>query len=182
MASNSPITSELVTIGKISGVHGIKGQVKIHSFTEPTDGFLKYKNYYWFYNKSWQKMPVVKNSIKKLGNNIVLNIADITDRDEARKFQFTEIAVAKSELPELKAGEYYWVDLEGLEVYSTYNNDKIYLGVVDHLFETGSNDVLVVKSDGNNPKEYLIPYIKDQFVLSIDLEGNQMIVDWDPEF
>lgn len=181
MALDPNKTPELVTIAKISGVHGVKGQVKIQSFTEPMHGFLKYKNYYWFYNGSWQPMPVVNKTAKKLGNNIVLSISGCTDRDEAKKYQFIDIAVPKTDLPILKPGEYYWVELTGLEVFTVHDKtiENQYLGVVDHLFETGSNDVLVVK---NGENEYLIPYILEQFVLSIDLDKNQMIVDWDPNF
>ena len=184
-----------ITIGKVSGVHGIRGQLKIQSFTEPSSALLKYKDLYWNYNNHWHPMPVVKNSLKANGNNFVLNIPDCHDRDEARKYQFVEIAVPRQSLPKIdiiaNPGEYYWADLEGLQVYTIYertNGSKQYLGVVDQIIETGSNDVLIVKEDlqgsksSKNSKEHLIPYLFDKYVLSVDLENKIMIVDWDPEF
>lgn len=184
-----------ITIGKVSGVHGIRGQLKIQSFTEPSSALLKYKDLYWNYNNHWHPMPVVKNSLKANGNNFVLNIPDCHDRDEARKYQFVEIAVPRQSLPKIdpiaNPGEYYWADLEGLQVYTIYertDGSKQYLGVVDQIIETGSNDVLIVKEDlqgsksSKNSKEHLIPYLFDKYVLSVDLENKIMIVDWDPEF
>ncbi len=182
----------LITIGKVSGVHGIRGQVKIQSFTEPSSALLKYKDLYWNYNNHWQLMPVVKNSLKANGHNFVANITDCHDRDEARKYQFVEIAVPRESLSKIDSeanpGEYYWADLEGLQVYTIYerlDGSKQYLGRIDQILATGSNDVLIVKPDQDAKppgKEHLIPYLFGKYVLSVDLEDNSMIVDWDPEF
>jgi len=172
-----------ITIAKVSGVHGIRGHLKIQPFTEPSSAFLDYKNFYWNYNKTWEPMPILKNSIKSNGQGFILNIVNCTDRDEARKYQFTEIAVLRSDFPELdpilNQDEYYWADLENLDVYSIYENNKKYLGKIDQIIATGSNDVLVVKDD---KKEYLIPYLVGKYIVSIDLATRTMIVDWDPEF
>jgi len=87
-----------------------------------------------------------------------------------------QIGVSRSQLgAELKEGEFYWADLEGLSVVTS---DAVDLGVIDHLFETGSNDVMVVKGD----RERLIPYIWRQVVLDVDLAAGRMLVEWDPEF
>jgi 16S rRNA processing protein RimM len=91
-------------------------------------------------------------------------------------------------LPDLPSGDYYWHQLQGLNVYAIEDSDdgdgKILLGQVDHLIETGSNDVLVVrKCKGSlDGKERLIPYLPDQVVLAVDLESGTIEVDWDPEF
>jgi 16S rRNA processing protein RimM len=86
-----------------------------------------------------------------------------------------EIAVEREQLPETGPEEYYWTDLEGLSVVC---QDGTELGRIDHLMETGANDVLVVIGE----RERLIPYIPGQVIKSVDLENGRMVVDWDPEF
>ncbi|MBP9721644.1 MAG: 16S rRNA processing protein RimM [Gammaproteobacteria bacterium] len=183
--SETQARPHLVTIGEIIGVHGVKGQLRIRSFTEPHETILDYfKNseLYWNYgnkDKSWSLIPQIKNAKKVDGNNFIISLTNCVDRNQARLYQFTEIGINRSELPPLPQDQYYWADLESLAVYTTYNSKCLYLGQVDHLFTTGSNDVLVVKSD---TKEYLIPYILDQFVTSVDLFAKKILVDWDPNF
>jgi 16S rRNA processing protein RimM len=77
-------------------------------------------------------------------------------------------------LPELDTGEYYWADLIG---FTVANVDGVTFGTIDHLFETGSNDVMVVKGE----REHLVPFIKDQVVKSIDTTSKRMLVDWPEE-
>lgn len=181
---------KFVTIARVSGVHGIRGQLKVQSFTEPYTSLSNYKKLYWNLNNTWQLMPIVKNSLKLNGQSFVVDVIDCHDRDEARKYQFTEIAVPRDALPKLDPvldeGQYYWIDLEGVKVYTTYSSDnlssnKTYLGIIDQIIATGSNDVLVVK-DPELKKEYLVPYLFGKYVLSVDIEQGEMIVDWDPEF
>lgn len=88
-----------------------------------------------------------------------------------------EIAVDRVQLPELAKEEYYWAELIGLEVLNMAGET---LGKVDHLLETGANDVLVVKTD--DKQERLIPYVKGGVVKEIDLEKGCLRVDWDPDF
>ena len=83
---------------------------------------------------------------------------------------------SRSALPPPKAGEYYWVDLEGLRVVTT---EGVSLGTVSHLFSTGANDVLVARDD---TRERMIPFVLPQYVVSVDFETNLVTVDWDPEF
>ena len=86
-----------------------------------------------------------------------------------------QIFVGRDQLPPTEEGEYYWFDLEGLEVHTT--NGEV-LGQVDRMMETGANDVLVIHGD----RERLVPYIQGQYVKSVDLEAGQIVVDWDPDF
>ena len=97
------------------------------------------------------------------------------DRDAAAALKGTQIGVHREQLPGPGEGEYYWHDLVGLRVQTTQGME---LGTVDHLIETGANDVLVVRGE----RERLIPFIRGQVVLSIDLAAGEMRVDWDPEF
>ena len=87
-------------------------------------------------------------------------------------------------MPALDEGEYYWDQLQGLAVYTQFNGERQRLGVVSKLFETGANDVLVVLGDAQSidQRERLVPYVPGQFVLSVDLQAGEILVDWDPEF
>jgi 16S rRNA processing protein RimM len=121
----------------------------------------------------WQEFAVEASRVQS--NGIVVRLEGCRDRESAVALRHAMVAVPRSALPEPEAGEYYWHDLIGLTVMTT---DGVELGHVDHLFETGANDVLVVQGD----RERLIPWIQDQVVQRIDLTDGRMIVDWDPSF
>jgi 16S rRNA processing protein RimM len=163
----------MVVIGKISGVFGVRGQVKVFSYTEPRENILKYDPWMLGSGDNWKSYQVISGKLQ--GKGLIAQLKGCDDRDQAQLLVGQEIVIEKSQLPETKAGEFYWSDLEGLSVITT---EQIELGKVSHLFETGSNDVLVVKGE----REHLIPYIKDQVIRQIDLDTGQIVVDWDPEF
>ncbi|MFZ2236392.1 MAG: ribosome maturation factor RimM, partial [Dokdonella sp.] len=79
-------------------------------------------------------------------------------------------------MPKAAPGQYYWIDLEGLEVV---NIEGVALGRVSHLVATGANDVMVARQ---GDRERLIPFIDDDFVKSVDFEAQRITVDWDPDF
>jgi len=106
----------------------------------------------------------------------VAQLPGIDDREQAAALIGMDIHVAREQLPPPGKDEYYWVDLEGLEVVTT---EDVVLGRVSHLFATGSNDVVVVR-DG--ARERLIPFIQGSYVRSVDMSAKRMVVDWDPEF
>jgi 16S rRNA processing protein RimM len=109
------------------------------------------------------------------GKGIIARLESIHDRDEAARLLGAEIAVNREQLPPAPEGEYYWADLIGLTVQ---NHKGITLGQVDHLLETGANDVLVVKGD----RERLIPFLLEQVILDVDLAQRLLRVDWDEDF
>ena len=113
---------------------------------------------------------------QRQGSSVVAELEGVMDRDTAMALMGSEILIRKQQLPKPKAGEYYWADLVGLEVETEAG---IKLGKVDHLLETGANDVLVVL-DGKT--ERLIPFLQKQTILKIDLDCGLMVVDWDPDF
>ncbi len=172
---NDP-ASQYVVIGKISSAYGIKGWVNVHSFTDPVTNILDYQPWYLLPLKAGRKQePVRIVSGRAHGKQVVAQIEGCNDRNQAELYRGLEIAVHRDQLPEPDKSEHYWIDLEGLSVV---NREGIKLGVVDSLMETGANDVLVVKGD----KEHLIPYVKDEFILDVDLENGRITVDWDPDF
>ena len=176
--------ADQAVMGKITSVYGVKGWVKIYSYTQPKENIRQYKN--WTLKGGSKDGPVTVLSCKAHGNGLVAQIKGCNDRDEAKQYCGSLITVPQEELPDLPSGDYYWHQLQGLKVYTLDSEDgsKVLLGQVDHLIETGSNDVLVVKKckDSLDGRERLIPYLPDQVVLAVDLEAGTIDVEWDPEF
>ena len=175
----SPTPAEdLVVLGKIVSVFGIRGEVKVYSFTEPLDNLLDYRR--WTLRRDGESKQVEVVSGRLHGKVLTAKLKGLDDREVARTYAGYEICVPRSLLPELDQGEYYWYQLEGLKVIDQAGQ---LLGVIDHLFETGANDVMVVKACAGSldDRERLLPYT-DQCVLSIDLAAGEMRVDWDADF
>ena len=165
-----------VVVGRITTVHGVKGWVKVHSFTDTEENIFQYPPWWLKTTDGWQELKI--DEYRTTSKGLLVHIVD--DRDLARKFCQRDIAVEKAQFPELDQGEYYWHQLEGLRVVTLQG---IQLGIVTGIMETGSNDVLEVKGDSSSldQAERLIPYT-EQFVLRIDLDESVIEVDWDPEF
>lgn len=178
------MSSNLVPVGRISGVFGVKGWVKIHSSTEPRDNIFKYTPW-WIKTREGLKAIEIDEA-KPHGKGLLAHIKGVDDRDVAAAYTLVDILVDRSLLPELEAGEYYWHQLEGLKVITEFEGAEQVLGVVSRMLETGANDVLVVNGNSANgsldDKERLLPYVPGQFVKAIDLDAGTIRVDWDPEF
>lgn len=176
MAENETV---YLTVGKIGAPYGVRGWVKVYSYTEQVGNLLDYDPWYLLITgqstgpAEWRLADVVE--AKEHGKGLVVKFEHCDDRDAAALLNGQEIAIRREQLPQTEAGEYYWIELEGLEVKTL---EGISLGVVDHLFETGANDVLVVKGE----HERLIPYVKDHVVKAVDLEAGFIQVDWDPDY
>ena len=178
MDKTSPNTDDLVVIGKIGAVHGVRGEVKVHSFTESMDSLLDYP--LWQLRRGKEIKQVKLASGRLQGKSLVAKIEGLDDRELARTLTGYEICVQRSELPELIGDDFYWHQLVGLKVI---NQDQHVFGIVDHLLETGANDVLVVKpsADSLDDRERLLPYTQ-QCVQSVDLTANEIRVEWDVDF
>jgi len=163
-----------VTLGRISGVHGVQGWVRVHSDTSPRENIVNYSP--WHLVRGDRQESRKLRSGRRQGKTVVAKLDGCNDRDAAEELVGAVISVPRSALPVTTvAGEYYWADLVGLNVQTV---DGVDLGRIDHLFETGSNDVIVVQGD----RERLVPYIWGQVVHEVDLGAGVMRVDWDPEF
>jgi 16S rRNA processing protein RimM len=176
MAPGTSGDDRLVVVGQIAGVYGVRGWVKIRSYTAPQENLFKYQP--WTLRAS---APAVPASIKLLqwrvqGKGLIAQFDGYSDRDQAALLNGAEILVQRSALPKPKKDEYYWSDLIGLRVI---NREAIELGVVDHLLETGANDVLVVKGA---EKEHLVPWVPGPYVLDVNLAEGVIRVDWDADF
>ncbi len=164
---------EFVTVGRISGLFGVRGWVKVFSHTEPRDNIVHYDPWYLRIGGNWREVRVADGHAQ--GKGVVAHVEGIDDRDAASGLVGCDIAIRREQLPALAPDEYYWSDLIGLKVVTV---DGMALGTVDHLIETGANDVLVVKGE----RERLIPYLRGDVITEVDLENGLLRVDWDPEF
>ena len=162
-----------LVVGKVNGLFGVKGWIKLLSWTEPRERILSFPKWQLQLGGEWREWKVAEG--RRHGKTIIVRLEGIGDRDQAVKLLGAEIAVSRDQLPPLKPGEYYWADLIGLEVQLL---DGRSLGKVDSMMATGANDVLVVKGD----RERLIPFVLDQVVREVNLESGLIQVDWDPDF
>ena len=176
--SATPSVEDLIVLGKITSVHGVRGEVKIYSFTDPIDNLLGYPA--WTLKRDGEVKQVELVSGRLQGKILVAKLKGLDDREVARTFAGFDICVPRALLPDLDDGEYYWHQLEGLKVIDLQGQ---LLGRLDHLLETGSNDVMVVKPcpGSLDDRERLLPYT-EQCVQRIDLAGGEMQVIWDAEF
>jgi len=162
-----------VKLGRISGLYGVKGWVKVFSYTEPRDSIIEYRR--WFLVRNGQRSEIVPEAGRAHGKGVIAKLEGVDDRDAAAMWIGAEIEVPRADLPASEDGSWYWADLMGLEVVNLQGER---LGRVDTLLETGANDVLVVQGD----RERLIPFILERYVKKIDLDSGLIEVDWDREF
>ena len=176
--SATPSVEDLIVLGKITSVHGVRGEVKIYSFTDPIDNLLGYPA--WTLKRDGEVRQVELVSGRLQGKILVAKLKGLDDREVARTFAGFDICVSRALLPDLDDGEYYWHQLEGLKVIDLQGQ---LLGRLDHLLETGSNDVMVVKPcpGSLDDRERLLPYT-EQCVQKVDLAAGEMRVDWDADF
>ena len=164
--------SNLVVVGRISGVFGIHGWLKVYSYTSPRENIFNYTAWQLSDNSDWRGFEVLAH--RRHGGGLIASLDGICDRDKAIEWVESDIAVDRAELPRSAAGEYYWTDLIGLEVI---NQQGVVLGKVVRLLDTGAHDVVVI--DGL--RERLIPYVKGRYIVDVDLERGRLLVDWHPD-
>ena len=162
-----------VILGRVSGVFGVKGWLKVQSYTQPRDNIVGFGA--WTLRMNGVDHAFEVEDGQSHAGSVVAKLHGIDDRDGAREWIGADIVVAREQLPALAEGELYWTDLEGLEVRTT---SGIVLGKVDHLLATGGNDVLVLDS----VPQRLIPFVAGAVVKKVDLEMGLIVVDWSPDY
>lgn len=165
------MSEKRVALGFISTVHGIKGWVKVHSWTRPMEAILDYRP--WLLGEQQKPVNIVDG--RRQGKGLVALLPQIENREQALSLVGQQISVKRDQLPATGKDEYYWSDLEGLEVHTLSGE---ILGRVERLMETGANDVLVIRGE----REHLVPFVLGQYVIHIDLIRGRLDVDWDPDF
>lgn len=161
-----------VTLGHVSGLHGVRGWIKVFSYTDPQPAILDYAP--WTLSKDGQCARFPVGQVRQHGNRLIAKLVGLDDRDQAACWVGAEILVDRDRLPPTADDEYYWADLIGLAVVTTDGRE---LGRVERLMETGANDVLVVSGE----RERLIPWLPGRVIAAVDLDNGQIRVDWDPD-
>ena len=135
------MSSDFIVIAKVGSPKGLKGELKLNILSESSLDI--FNDFYLFspidYKTSQNNFIKIDKKLIKLADNSLIKLSNIESPEEARKYTHYLLCIKKEDLPKLDSDEYYWQDLEGLSVY---NKEGAYLGDVDYLMETGSNDVM----------------------------------------
>ncbi|MFQ3236765.1 MAG: 16S rRNA processing protein RimM [Paraglaciecola sp.] len=172
--------SDTLVMGKIGAPFGVKGWVKITSYTNELDGIFGYSP--WLLDQAGQSKEFIVDQWRTHNKGLVAKLVGVETRDDAESIKNLDISIKAQQLPQLDGDEFYWRELVGMQVIT----EKGYsLGVVKELFETGANDVMLIKANLNDAfgqKERMVPYLPEQVVKQVDREAKTIQVDWDPAF
>lgn len=158
-----------LVVGRVSGVFGTRGWLKVQSYTRPRENLLGYKPWSLLYDGQWREFELAEG--RRHHGGLIVLLSGFTEREQAATMVRCDIAVPRSELPGAPPGEYYWADLIGLKVANASGDA---LGEVTGLIETNAHDVLRVSGE----RERLIPFVTAVYVLEVDLDGGLIQVDW----
>ena len=166
--------NEFLEIGQIVNTFGIKGMVKVKSFTDDIKRFDRLEKIYVFKgdgkNVNKIQMQYEIEEVKYHKEMVLMKLKGIDNPEDANSLRNYYINVKREDEPELEEGTYYIVDLLGLEVYSDEGN---HLGKVDDIYNTGSNDIYVVKDELG--KQLLLPAIAD-VIKEINIDEKKIVV------
>jgi 16S rRNA processing protein RimM len=169
LLNNSAGKKGHVLIGKIVGVHGIKGANKFKSYADSLSVYQPGRSLLMRDNRN-RETSIEINWVKSHTGTPLISFKGVTDRNQARALIGGELFIPETELPVLDEDTFYWFELIGLDVYTVQEE---YIGRITSIFPTGSNDVYVVKDRQN---EVLVPAL-ESIVIDIDLENKRMRVD-----
>jgi len=170
IAPKLPDTVDFVTIGRFGRSYGVQGWIKVISFTDPNTNILNYGRWHAKSSGQWSCLEI--ESSKLHGQYIIAKLKNIDTPEIVKRYTNIEIAISQNDLPALDPGQVYMYDLPG---YQVYNQQNQCLGEVASVFSTGAHDVLSVKSENH----YLIPFVRDQFILATDPVNRTITVAWD---
>ena len=166
--------AKTVLLGRFHGAFGVRGELKLESFTDPPERILRYQPW-TLRDPQGRERACADARGRATAKGVIAKLPGIEDRDAAEALRGTDVFVPRSTLPPPGPGEYYWVDLEGLRVV---NLEGVDFGTVSHLFATGANDVLVARGD----RERMIPFVEPDYIRSVDFDAGVVTVDWDADF
>jgi 16S rRNA processing protein RimM len=176
---DSEVAAKSAVLAKIGKTHGVKGWVRIISFTSPVENIFDYSSF--IATRDGETRTVDIDQYKDQTAGILGHIKGVDTPEQAKQLAGMTLSVSVAELPQLTADEVYWYQLEGLAVIN--QNDQL-LGVVNSLIETGSNDVLIVKpsEDSIDDRERLIPFRRGATVSEVNIAAGTLRVIWDAEY
>ena len=174
----------LVEMGRISAPFGIKGWIRVQTYTRAVSNLTNYPRW-WLGgvgDGGWREVEIEQSQAQ--GADVVAKLAGCNDRDVAAGLKGQQVAIPRDAFPPAALGEYYWSDLMGLRVKNTEGLD---FGVVTSMMETGANDVMVVQVvqqsaiDGSKERERLIPFIA-KVVKRVDIAASLIEVEWGADY
>ncbi len=158
-----------VELGRVVGVFGVRGWIRLRSHTVPPEGILRYRRWH-IGGREWR---VVEGHAQ--GETVVAGLEGLADRDAALALRGEVIGVPRAALPKPKKGEFYWTDVLGSEVVSTTGAK---LGTLQSVTSNGAQDVMVVAGE----VERLIPFVVGPIVQHVDAAAKRIVVEWDPKW
>jgi 16S rRNA processing protein RimM len=177
---------DAIEVAVVTGAWGIKGGIRLKAFSADPQALFSTKRWYWQLPVGAMadqrdrlralEQPLRVASVREQGDGLVALIHELADRDLAQLCKGLRLFVKRSSFPSAAEGEYYWVDLIGLEVY---NRQGERVGAVAGLMQTGPHSVLRIESTDGAGKsmERLVPFV-DAYVDSVDLSARRIQVDW----
>jgi 16S rRNA processing protein RimM len=185
-AASQAWPDDAIEVAVVTGAWGIKGGLRLKAFSADPQALFSTKRWYWQLPEGASadqrerlralEQPLRVASVREQGDGLVVLIHDLADRDLAQLCKGLRLFVKRSSFPSAAEGEYYWVDLIGLEVYNRQGEG---LGTVAGLMQTGPHSVLRIESTdaAGKPLELLVPFV-DAYVDSVDLVSRRIQVDW----
>lgn len=172
-------SKEQLVVGAINGVYGIKGWIKVYSYTSPIEQILQYQP--WTLVKGSKRTELEVSEGKIQGKGVIALPKGFETRSQAESLIGYEVRVASTKLADLPEGEFYWHELEGMQVI---NEAGELLGEVEKLIETGANDVLVIQAttDSIDDRERLIPFVMEVIVQEVDEAARKIRVVWQSDY
>ncbi len=167
-------TNNFILMGDIGAAHGIKGWVRVRSFSEPREKLFDYGAIYQLRDGQYTLIEIEKKQTQ--GPRMLMKLAGINNRNDAERLTGVQLYIQQDALDILPDDEYYWHQLVGMRVIGA---DGETLGQVDSLLETGTHDVLVLKHQN---KKRMIPFVMGDIVTRISQEAQEIHVHWTPEF
>lgn len=165
----------LIVLGKVGAPWGVKGWLRLHSFTDPAENLLDYRLF--LLRSAAGERPIEVDEIRPQGKSFVGHIKGCDAREQASLYTGGELLIEQAELPVLDNGSWYWHELIGLEVRNLRDES---LGRVVRLMETGANDVLILQ--GESHEERLVPFVQGRVIVSVDPAAGLIRADWELDY
>jgi 16S rRNA processing protein RimM len=162
-------SSSLIELGAVGAPFGVRGWVKLRSFTDPPERLLQHRSLQLGLGGSWTTYRI--EATGRSGGQLTAKLKGINDRDQAQALRGAQVCVPRSELPQRDDKDFYRADLIGCEVVTLAG---VSLGLVNHFVETPAQVLMVVRGE----KEYWVPAVP-QHLRRVDLQARRVVVDWD---
>lgn len=162
-------TSALIELGAVGAPFGVRGWVKLRSFTDPPDRLLEHRDLQLGFSGIWKVFRIEASG--RSGGRLTAKFSGVEDRDQAQALRGSPICVPRSELPRREAKDFYRADLIGCEVVTLTG---VGLGKVQHFVETPAQVLMVVRG----AREFWVP-AAPRHLRRVDLEARRVVVDWD---